>query len=399
MDQLYTRVLVISHAGVKRINRAVYALLKNYVADIKVVVPSRLISNSGSIILPDPRAVEEAEVIPLLLDGNNPRKYFYPDLPKLVDELKPDVIILENDPVSVLGFRLASWCKKNGSKFICQTYDNTPRGIGATARFEGVKAIPKNLLIHLLNYRMASRVAALLVVNNDSKEIFQKYNYPNVIQIPLGFDKTIFYPDINVRAHYRVKAQVDHETVLISFFGRLVKQKGAHLLLKALGALKNLKWKLLLDYNHDNEDQYTLYIRDLIKELGMEDRVVFFDADHYEIANYMRATDIMVAPSVTTPGFKEQYGRAVQEAMACGCVCVVSDSGHPKYLVGEKDLVFEEGSISAITAVLSKLILEPELRQRYRGRLQDKAANQLGIDMQVKSVLGVINKLSTPVTA
>lgn len=394
MEKIPVKVIVISHAGVKRINRAVYGLLKEHVSDVKVIVPSKLILTSATVLLPDPSSENEAEVLPMELVGKNPRTYFYPQLPQLLDTQKPDLIILENDPVSNLAFRLASWCRKNDCKLVCQTYDNTARSIGATLKAIGPKAIPKNLLIHLLNYRMASKISALLVVNNESKEMFQKYNYRNVVQIPLGYDKTVFFPDENSRLEYRLKLDVANETLLISFFGRLVRQKGAHLLIQALGAIRNLKWKLLLDYNHDSENQYSLYIRGLIRELGLQDRVIFFDADHYEIANYMRASDIMVAPSITMRSFKEQYGRAVQEAMACGCICVVSDSGHPKDLVGEKALIFPEGNVAAITAVLKNLITDADRRRTYKTRLQQRASGELSIDTQLKFLIEMIDNIS-----
>lgn len=388
------KLLVISHAGVKRINRSVYALLKDDVADLKVVVPSKLYLRSNAIVFPDPPTAGEAEIIPMHLQGSNPRKYYYPELPSFLAAYRPHIILLENDPASNLGVRLANWSKKNGAKIICQTYDNTPRGMDATRRQQGLKAVPKNLLIHLLNYYMASKVDALLVVNKDSEEIFSRYGYRNIIRIPLGYDKSVFFVRPGERQVYRSKLGLDEETVLIAYFGRLVRQKGVHLLIAALSGLKTLNWKLLLDHNHDSEDQYGLYIRGLINDLDVAGRVIYFDADHYEIAGYMRASDITVAPSITTPSFKEQYGRAVQEAMACGSITVVSDSGHLKDLVGKPALVFKEGNVDQLKDILSDLIVNNSKRQRLRLDLSKKAEGHLGIDSHVKKLKVVIQKVS-----
>lgn len=380
------KLLVISHAGVKRINRSVYALLKNEVAELNIIVPSKLTLKSEAVVLPDPRLPHEAHIIPMDLHGVNPRKYFYPALGAWLDDKRPDIILLENDPASNLGMRLAAWCRNNGSKIICQTYDNTPRALAATLKQQGIRAVPKNLLIHLLNYRMASKIEALLVVNQESADIFRQYGYRRIVKIPLGYDTSVFYPDENKRLAYRQKLGVSPETVLVAYFGRLVRQKGVHILIEALAHLKHLNWKLLLDHNHDNEDQYSSYIRDLIKRSGLEASVLYFDADHYEISNYMRASDIMVAPSTTTPTFKEQYGRVVQEAMACGCVCVVSDSGHPKDLVGEAALVFSEGDTAALKDLIMQLILDPGKRDRYRKSLAEKARTGLAVDRQAQDL-------------
>jgi glycosyltransferase involved in cell wall biosynthesis len=387
------KLLVISHAGVKRINRAVYSLLKDHVAALTVIVPSRLVLKSQAIVLPDAAVAGEADIVPMELEGTNPRKYFYPELMRWLDLHKPDIILLENDPASNLGVRLASWCNKNGSKLVCQTYDNTWRNIWDTAKQEGIRAVPKNLLIHLLNYRMARKVHALLVINSDSAEIFNQYNYPNVVQIPLGYDKSVFYPDHIKRAASRKILSVDEDTVLVAYFGRLVRQKGIHILLLALAELKHLRWQLLLDNNHDSENHYSVYIRGLINDLDLNDRVIYFDADHYEIANYMRAADIMVAPSLTTPTFKEQYGRAVQEAMACGCVCVVSGSGHLKDLVGDSDLVFREGDHARLKAILAGLMQNVGLRSEYISFLTRRASENFRIENQSQKLKETIKNL------
>jgi glycosyltransferase involved in cell wall biosynthesis len=341
MSLAQCKVVVISHAGIKQINRAVYRDLKSAVREIRLIVPARLQLSSGQRIVAEPATSDDPEVIPLQLHGSNPRTYFYSQLMPWLENERPDVIILENDPVSRLGMKLASWCRRNNSRIICQSYENLNRDLISTLKQQGWKAVFKNQVINLLNSWMASRVDALLVVNRDSEMIFTSYGYKRVFLIPLGFDDKVFFDSDELKHLYKQKISVAKETVIIAYFGRLVKQKGVHLLIDALKSLQSMQWILLLDHIHDSEDAYVRYIRQRIDELNLRERVIYFEADHFEIANYMRAADIAVAPSMTTPVFKEQYGRAVQEAMACGCVTLVSDSGHLKDLVGEQSLVFK----------------------------------------------------------
>jgi glycosyltransferase involved in cell wall biosynthesis len=389
------KLVVISHAGIKQINRAVYRHLKESVGNLTVVIPSHLQLSGGQVIQAEPSLPDDPEMVPLKLNGRNPRTYFYPGLLSWLNVNRPQVLLLENDPASRLGLQLADWCAKNAVKIICQTYENLRRDLVTTIKRQGWKSVPKNQFIDLLNRRMASKVDGLLVVNRDSESIFQNYGYRNVFMLPLGYDKKVFFPSAEIKQHYRQKLSVPQETPIIGYFGRLVKQKGVHILLQALGQLKQLNWVLLLDHIHDSEDQYAKFIRTLVVDLQLEDRVIYFEADHFEIANYMRAADVMVAPSITTPFFKEQYGRAVQEAMACGCVCVVSDSGHLKDLVADKFLIFKEGDVHMLKGKLQTLLGHKSRLPDFRSYLENRAKTSLTTDRQAEKLLSLIETLIT----
>ncbi|MEX1239403.1 MAG: glycosyltransferase [Cyclobacteriaceae bacterium] len=390
-----TKVVVISHAGIKQINRAVYRNLKEVVGELTVIIPSRLQLSSGQVISAEPSLADDPKMVPMQLNGRNPRTYYYPDLISWLTDEKPDIIMLENDPVSRLGLQLSKWCRRNVAKIICQTYENLKRDLVTTLKTQGLKSLLKNQIISLLNAYMAGKVDALLVVNKDSESIFASYGYKNVSRIPLGYDKDVFFPNEEKRRAYRQNLVVSPDTVVIAYFGRLVRQKGAHILIQTLAELTAFNWVFLLDHIHDSEDDYVQYIRTLINDLKLEERVIFFEADHFEISNYMRAADIMVAPSITTAEFKEQYGRAVQEAMACGCVCVVSDSGNLKDLVGEPSLVFREGNIGMLKNTLTTLLQDTSKQLVFKSALAKKAASLLTTECQSDRLAAVMQGLVT----
>lgn len=389
------KLVVISHAGIKRINRAVYRSLRTQVNDLKLVVPESLTLMSGQRILAEGADQDDPELKKLKLVGQNPRTYLYEGLTEFLQQAKPDIIILENDPVSKLSFQISKWCKKNSAKLICQTYDNLRRDFKSTLPSLGWKGLLKNIPIHFLNFFMSKRVDALLVVNKVSEHIFDSYGYPNVFIIPLGYDPKVFFKDKALRGSFREKLGIPETTVAIAYFGRLVPQKGVHHLISALSALSTEKnWILLLDHFHDIENHYASHVKKLISGHGLEQRVRYFEADHFEIANYMRAADISVAPSISTASFIEQYGRAVQESMACGCVTLVSDSGHLKDLVSESELVFPEGNVAALSSKLGYLIRNPSRRLEYSMFLSDRAYNNFTINSQSLDLVKLIRKLA-----
>jgi len=391
MTQL--KIVVISHASIKAVNRSVYRWLSKDVDSLSIIVPASVRLASKRTVYADPHQEGDPDVIMLELRGSNPRTYTYQGLISCLDEIKPNVVLLENDPASRLGLQLSHWTKKHGMFLICQTYENFDRDITSTVKTQGWKKLPMNILVNGLNKFMASRVNALLVVNKESERIFKGHGYKNVVRIPLGYDDVIFYKDEGSRKVYRDKLNVGENTVLVAYFGRMVPQKGVDLLISALYKMPAIDYRLLLDHAHDNHGAYVSQINDLIQAYGLADKIIYFDADHIEIANYMRAADIMVAPSITTTTFKEQYGRAVQEAMACGCVTLVSDSGHLQDLVEEKSLIFREGDVDALKKTLLRLMSDKKKRDAYSLVLQERANNNFTVKIQAQKIMALVKKL------
>jgi glycosyltransferase involved in cell wall biosynthesis len=56
---------------------------------------------------------------------------------------------------------------------------------------------------------------------------------------------------------------------------------------------------------------------------------------HDEVPAYLNAMDLLCAPSLTTPSWREQLGRMVVEALACGVPVISSDSGELPFVVAD----------------------------------------------------------------
>jgi len=390
MEKRALSIVIISHAGIRQINRGVYREL-NKECSVRLIIPAIIDFGSGKTLAYEPAAEGDPDLYPLPLKGRNPRTYYYKGLTTLLESIAPNVVLLENDPVSRLGFMLSRWAgRRKGRRLFCQSYENIRRDILGTLKAQGWKAVPRNLIMHIFYRYMSGKIDGVLVVNKESEKIFRKYQYQRVIHIPLGYDPNVFFPDQTLRECYRAKLKISADTILVAYFGRLVPQKGVHLLLEALAKIKSLNWMLLLDHDFDSLNEYAQSIQLRIKQVGLQQRVLRFEADHFEIANYMRAADVMVAPSLTTPEFKEQYGRAVQEAMACGCTVLVADSGHLPDLVANPMLVFEENNVPHLQEKLTELILQVNLRNAYSVNLYKRAETQLTIQVQARELLRLL---------
>jgi len=83
---------------------------------------------------------------------------------------------------------------------------------------------------------------------------------------------------------------------------------------------------------------------------------------HDAVPAHLNAMDLLVVPSRTTRGWKEQFGRVVIEALACGVPVAGSDSGHIPALLSETGggVVFAERDPRAMAAALRPLMARPE---------------------------------------
>jgi len=75
----------------------------------------------------------------------------------------------------------------------------------------------------------------------------------------------------------------------------------------------------------DERSAFKSRVGSLIKELGVEDKVVFVSATGDEMPVYMNAADVVIYPTVFHKG--EAFGIAPVEAMACGRPVIVTRSG------------------------------------------------------------------------
>ena len=99
-----------------------------------------------------------------------------------------------------------------------------------------------------------------------------------------------------------------------------------------------------------------------------------------QIPARLREFGMLVQPSLTRRNWKEQFGRAVMEAMACGIPVVGSDSGEIPHVVGDAGIIVREADPLALRAALARLLGDPDLRrelgQRGRARVSECFTNQ-----------------------
>ncbi|MCF4966589.1 hormogonium polysaccharide biosynthesis glycosyltransferase HpsO [Nostoc sp. CMAA1605] len=217
--------------------------------------------------------------------------------------------------------------------------------------------------------------------NQDGAEILRQRGYQGAIKVmpQLGVDETLFTP--KSQPELAAKLGIAANDFVVGFVGRFVPEKGLLTLLQSLVILKDKNWKLLLLGRGILKEELV----QLAAENNLQDRVIFVESvPHDEVANYINLMNTLVLPSETTyqfktltsVGWKEQFGHVIIEAMACKVPVVGSDSGEIPYVIGEAGMVFPEGKAEALADCLLQLIEKPDLAHKLAELGYQKAMTQ-----------------------
>ena len=177
--------------------------------------------------------------------------------------------------------------------------------------------------------------------------------------IPVGVDVESFYPDKAIGLAVRKKLGWTDSTAcpVIGFLGRFVPEKGISLIMRILDQL-NSPWRALFVGGGPMETE--------LKRWGAQkgDRVrVITGVPHDRVNGYLNAMDVMLAPSQTTPRWKEQFGRMLIEAFAAGVPVIGSDSGEIPFVIRDSGIIVAENDESGWLTALRKF-LDSEVRQK-----------------------------------
>lgn len=139
------------------------------------------------------------------------------------------------------------------------------------------------------------------------------------------------------------------------------------------------------------EARYVQRIGRLALDLGLSDRVVFHGhVSRESIPEFLRRMHVLVLPSLTTPVWKEQFGRVLIEAMAARVAVVGSDSGEIKHVLGcGTGLVFREGDAGDLREKLSLLIATPGRFESLVNNGYAKAASSYTNDAIAGAIHGI----------
>jgi glycosyltransferase involved in cell wall biosynthesis len=142
----------------------------------------------------------------------------------------------------------------------------------------------------------------------------------------------------------------------VGYLGRFVPEKGIRVLMEALRRMQR-EWRALFVGGGPLEPELLAFAGEHAGRVHVQTAI-----DHTHVPDWLNAMSVLAAPSRTTARWREQFGRMIVEAMACGVPVVASDSGEMPFVVGPAGVVVPEGDAAALAAALDRLAGDAALR-------------------------------------
>lgn len=274
--------------------------------------------------------------------------HFYPFLYRHIRRVQPDIFHIDEEPFNFATLHAMYLGKRAEARMLFYTWANIYKHY----------PFPFNLF-EKYNFKSASYAMA---GNQAANENLRRKGFSKPIAVipQSGVDTDEFKP-------YKVRNK-DKGMFIIGYVGRIVEQKGVLDLVKAVAGLPK-RARLLFIGSGILRPQ----LEKLGRELGLDERLDFVPNGSSElmpgylpskqIPSYLNRLDVLVLPSRTRRNWKEQFGRALLEAMACEVPVVGSDSGEIPNVIGKDGLIFHEGDVDDLRNQLLKLMTDHGLRR------------------------------------
>jgi glycosyltransferase involved in cell wall biosynthesis len=190
---------------------------------------------------------------------------------------------------------------------------------------------------------------------------------PHVL-LPLGVEVERFHPDAVARQRVLRGLGWDGNPTppVIGFLGRFVPEKGPAMLMRSLDNIRS-PWRAMFVGNGPMEEE----IRRWSQQYGNRVRVLN-NVTHDEVAPHLNAMDLLCAPSQTTRTWREQFGRMIIEAFACGVPVIASDSGEIPNVVRDAGMVIGEKDSRAWEQAIGELLNDSNRRRDLAARGLDR---------------------------
>lgn len=293
------------------------------------------------------------------------------EIRKLIKKTKPDIIHLNSSKISILG-SLAPILLKS-------TIDNRKSKIVYTAHGwvfnEPISSFKK------IFYKYAEKITALfkdkiICVSEFDRQIAIQEKIcseKKLITVHNGIQKVNF---LN-REPAETELNIPHSDLTIGSIGNFYKTKGFEYLVEAIKILteEGLNFQTVIIGSNGSEKEN---IKALIKQCNLQNKFLIVSSE--TAAKYLLAFDIYACSSV-----KEGLSYTMIEAMQAGLPIVATKVGGNSELIddGQNGLLVEAKNPQALADNIKKLILAPELAEKYGQNAKEKALNEFTLEKMV----------------
>ena len=292
-----------------------------------------------------------------------------------VRNYKPDIIVVDSEPFSLLAFQVALIRRLffPNTRFVVHSSQNLYKRFPFP--FSEIEAF-------------VMRQATVVIARSEEikQVLLQKGCSRPIHIIPHGVDIKRFSPSPS----RRIICQKGKSCLRIGYVGSLVRQKGVHILIEAVAGF-NSPFDLTIVGNGPERSSLEL----LATASPVTSRIQFQSSvPNAQLPDTLRKFDVLVLPSISMSNWKEQFGRIIIEAMACGIPVIGSSSGSIPEVVGDGGLIFNEQDYLDLRRIIQLLYKDRHLLKT----LSEKACRRVIDEFSWQAIAPKIYKLYLEIT-
>ena len=209
-----------------------------------------------------------------------------------------------------------------------------------------------------------------------------------------GVDLDRFTPSsVTSTADLRAGLGLPLDRPVVGFIGRIVPDKGVHVLLQAVNELRRRQSPVCvaLAGDADRDDETRRYFRE--EAIGTNDGIVFL-GQLADPRDFYRAADVVALPSIV----RDSFPLTALEAMACGTPVVAARiGGLPEALLPEfPDQLVTSGDAVELADALQRYVRwrdeAPDLGLRSRRHVERRFSAHRSLELTEAAVVGVLSR-------
>lgn len=177
-------------------------------------------------------------------------------------------------------------------------------------------------------------------------------------------------------------------TCCFAYVGRLVSEKGLHVLIEAARLLVDQGYDFRVKFVGDGPERTQL--ETLVSKSGLQEKVIFTGFLHGEnLEQALSDAGALVMPSIC----EETAGLAAIEQMFRGRLVIASEIGGLAEVVGTAGMLFTPGNAEALAGCMKQVLEKPDIVFRFGQEARTRALSCFGLERMLDEHWAIYDRL------
>jgi glycosyltransferase involved in cell wall biosynthesis len=194
----------------------------------------------------------------------------------------------------------------------------------------------------------------------------------------------------------RSEFNLDSHAPVIANIGRLQCGKGQDVFIRAADILvrtiPQARFLIVGGPSMAGDDAYEQSLKEAVRELGLEDRVIF-TGERHDIPELIAAADVIVSTSTQA----ESFGLVIVEAMTAGKPVIATNHGGPADIIedGVSGLLTTPGNEADLAGAIARVLQDRELAARLGRNGMQRVREHFSFEQMVASLTAVLEEAAS----